>query len=116
MNNWKNIRLELAPTERFPTGSVSRGYLIRLPLDDRDLIDRAAYDLTPYLATVRRYWSTEPDEAGRVLPLEDSWKLECKGKQGRMLEVDGRPLRLGQQIKVIETDGTSLPFRIASVR
>ena len=116
MSNWKNIRLELAQTEEFPRGSVSRGYLIWLPLDDSDALDRADFDLSPHLATVRRYWSTEPDEAGLVTRVGDKWTLRCTGKSDRLLEVDGRPIRLGQQVAVVDPDGRTLPFRIASIR
>ena len=116
MTNWKNIRLELARTREFPRGSVSRGYLIRLPLNDSDVVDPADFDLSPHLATVRRYWSTEPDEAGLVIRAGDGWVLRCNGKPDRLLEVNGRPFRLGQQVAVVDPDGATLPFRIASIR
>jgi len=116
MTNWKNIRLELARTKEFPRGSVSRGYLIRLPLNDSDGVDRSDFDLSPHLATVRRYWSTEPDEAGLVIRVGDGWALRCNGKPDRLLEVNGRPIRLGQQVAVIDPGGATLPFRIASIR
>lgn len=116
MENWKSIRLELAPTEEFPTGSVSRGYLIRLPLDDGDAIDPPAFEQSPYRATVRRYWSTEPDEGGQVLKVDGNWAIRCNGSPDRLLELDGKPLRLGQKLFTVEPDGTTLPFRIASIR
>lgn len=116
MTNWKNIRLELARTEDFPAGSVSRGYLIRLPLDDHDLIDRAAFEHSPKRATVRRYWSTDPDEAGLVHEEDSGWAMRCNGSADRMLLLDGRPILLGQQISVVETDGDVLPFTVASIR
>ena len=114
--NWKNIRLELARTEGFPAGSVSRGYLIRLPLDDSDLVDQSALELNPRRAKVRRFWSTQPDEDGFVQQTEQGLAMRCNGSAARMLELDNRPLRLGQQISVAESDGTVLPFKVASVR
>jgi hypothetical protein len=116
MSNWKNIRLELARTKEFPAGSVSRGYLVRLPLNDDDIVDADEFDLNPHRATVRRYWSTEPDEAGLVLPVGGEWAMQCNGTAARRLELDGRPIRLGQHISVIEPNGAILPFRVASVR
>src|SRR5690349_8889466 len=59
---WRSIRLELASTGEFPGGSVSRTFLVNLPLDDHDAVDRAALARNPRRATVRRHWSTEPDE------------------------------------------------------
>lgn len=116
MNNWKTIRLELDRTGEFPAGSVSRGYLIRLPLDDSDEVDEAAFVQKPHRATVRRYWSTDPDEAGQILRTGDDWAMLCNGKPARILELDAQPLRLGQQVSVTEPDGATLPFRVASIR
>lgn len=116
MNNWKTIRLELDRTGEFPAGSVSRGYLIQLPLNDEDLVDENAFALNPHRAIVRRYWSTEPDEAGLVLPVDGEWAMRCNDTADRRLELDGRPIRLGQQVSVIEPTGATLPFRVASIR
>ena len=116
MPNWKDIRLELARTAEFPAGSVSRGYLIRLPLDDSDLIDPVALERSPHRATVRRYWSTEPDEAGLVHKGDGGWAMRCNGMPDRLLLVDDRPIRLGQKVSVVEPGGDLLPFTIASIR
>ena len=116
MSNWKNIRLELGRTNEFPAGSVSRAYVVRLPLDDNDLVDEAALQTSPHRATVRRYWSTEPDESGLVVRVEGGWTMHCNGSPVRMLDLDGRPIRLGQQIAVEEPSGVQLPFRIAGIR
>ena len=116
MSNWKNICLELGRTDEFPAGSVSRGYLLRLPLGDNDQVDGASVVEKPHRATVRRYWSTEPDEAGQILRSGDDWAMLCNGKPARILELDAQPLRLGQLVSVTEPDGATLPFRIASIR
>ena len=116
MTHWKNIRLELARTAEFPAGSVSRGYLLRLPLDDDDLIDRSAFERSPHRAQVRRFWSTEPDEAGFVLEKDEGWAISCNGWPSRRILLDGRPLRLGQELSVVDRDGSSLPFKVASIR
>ncbi|GAA3893035.1 hypothetical protein GCM10022276_10300 [Sphingomonas limnosediminicola] len=113
---WRSIRLELGSTEEFPAGSVSRVYLIRLPLDDRDTVDERAFRDSPAHATVRRHWSTEPDKRGVVVQSGCNWTLQCNGDPGRALCLDGKPIRLGQAITVIEPDGTRLPFKVASVR
>ena len=116
MNNWKRIRLELAQSPEFPTGSVSRAYLIQLPLDDDDLLDEGELSKTPHLATVRRHWATDPDEAGLVQKIENAWAMTCNGTPARMLRLDGRPIRLGQQVSVVEADGAALEFRITGIR
>lgn len=116
MSNWKNIRLELGRTSEFPAGSVSRAYLVRLPLDDNDLIDEQALQSNPHRATMRRYWSTEPDESGFVVRIDGGWAMQCTGSSVRMVELDGRPIRLGQNIAVEDQGGRLLPFRIAGIR
>jgi hypothetical protein len=113
---WKNIRLELAGTPEFPGGSVSRGYLMRLPLNDSDFVDWEAVDRHPRRATVRRFWSTQPDESGLVHKTKEGWAMQCNGSGERMLDVDGRPVRLGAQVSVCEIDGRVLPFKVASIR
>lgn len=114
--NWKSIRLELASTGEFPAGSVSRAYLIRLPLDDQDVVDNTAVEMNPARATVRRHWSTEADQRGMLVRSGAEWAIRCDGIPDRLLRLDGTPVRLGQSVSVLEPDGTALPFKISSVR
>lgn len=114
--NWRSIRLELGSTGDFPLGSVSRTFLVRLPLDDHDAVDEAALFKSPSRATVRRHWSTEPDERGVVVPSGDDWELHCDGKPPRILRLNGTPVRLGLRVSITEPDGTELPLKIASIR
>lgn len=114
--NWKSIRLELASTGEFPSGSVSRAYLIRVPLDDNDQVDERACRANASRAIVRRHWSTDPDQMGIVVPSGRDLAMNCQDQAERLLKLNGTPLRLGQQVSVVEPDGTVLPFKIASVR
>ncbi|MFL6722137.1 MAG: hypothetical protein ACJ8FT_10105 [Sphingomonas sp.] len=116
MNVWKNVRLELASTNEFPAGSVSRAYLIRLPLGDDDRVDEAAYLEDPTKATVRRHWSSEPDISGSLSWEDGAWIIRCSALPDRWLELDGKPIRLGQRIEIITDSGTTLPFRVATIR
>jgi hypothetical protein len=113
--NWKSIRLELGSTGEFPAGSVSRAYLVRLPLDDQDKLDEDALRLSPAKATVRRHWSTDPDERGFVVRADGHWSLRCEGKD-RLLEIESHAIRLGGRIAMVEPNGDVLPLKIASVR
>lgn len=114
--NWRSIRLELGSTGEFPAGSVGRAYLLRLPLDDCDGVDKTAYRANPARATVRRHWSTEPDQQGLLIPSGHDWRLCCDDKPKRILKLNGTPLRLGLQVSMVEPDGTVLPLKIASVK
>src|SRR5579864_8987303 len=89
--NWKSIRLELGSTGEFPAGSVSRAYLVRVPLDDSDMIDELALQESPNKAIVLRHWSTEPDEKGLIRRADGHWSMHCEGKD-RKLCVDSHPL------------------------
>ena len=113
---WKSIRLELASTGAFPAGSVSRAFLVHLPLDDFDVVDRTALASSPSKATARRHWSSDPDERGHLVPSGREWAVRCRGKPDRLLRLDGTPMRLGQHVSVVEPDGTVLPLKVASIR
>ena len=108
--------MELDRTREFPRGSVSRAYLIRLPLDDEDVVDRAAMKKNPSRATARRHWATEPDQRGVMVSVGRHWAMHSQGKPDRIMQLDGMPVRLGQQVSVVESDGSVLPFKITSVR
>lgn len=114
--NWKSIRLELGSTGEFPAGSVSRAYLLRLPLDASDVVDSATLARSAAKATVRRHWSAEADQRGVVVSSGSDWAMRCDEAVDRVLHLDGMPIRLGQQVSVVEPDGTTLPFKVASVR
>jgi hypothetical protein len=69
----------------------------------------------PHRAIVRRYWSTEPDESGLILSDGRGLAMRCDEGRERRLEIGERPIRLGQQLSVVDTDGAALPFRVASI-
>lgn len=116
-SKWKSIRLELACTAQFPNGSVGRAYVIRLPLDDKGLIDVAAFLDQPARATFRRFWASEPDEAGRIVRANGHWAMRRDGRpERRLIALPDRPIRHGRQFSLVDLDGTSVPLRVASVR
>ena len=114
--NWKSIRLELGSTKEFPAGSVSRAFLVRLPLKDSDVVDHSAVIEAPRKATFRRHWSTDADQRGYLIEHGHDWTMRCEGAPDRLLQLDGSPVRLGTQVSVVDADGSVLPFKIASVR
>jgi hypothetical protein len=113
--NWNTIRLELAGTRDFPTGSVGRAYLIRVPLNDNGSIDETAFAREPQKATVRRFWSSDPDERGHLVRVGGKWALRCHGKPDRLLSMVSA-LKLGEAVAVTGSDGVALPFRVTSIR
>lgn len=113
--NWKTIRLEMAGNPDFPTGSVSRGYVLRAPLHEDGAIDEPALTAAPRRAIVRRFWSTEPDESGHLVLENGLWALRFIGKPDRLIPVGSR-LCTGHQVSVTEPEGKALKFRVASIR
>jgi hypothetical protein len=116
--NWNNIRLELARTRDFPDGSVSRSYLLRLPLDDSGLIDEGAVRANPGHATVRRFWPSEPDMIGYVIRKPSGWAFSYElgdADDEGIFHLESHPLKLGGYITVTEPDGRRLPFKVASL-
>ncbi|MFT4026205.1 MAG: hypothetical protein QM676_05325 [Novosphingobium sp.] len=114
---WKTIRLELATTADYPRGSPSRAYLLRLPLGENGAIDRTALQDEPRQATVRRFWPSEPDLAGYVVPSPGGWVLAYDRAQSGngSGKLEGNALRLGDCVTMTEPDGRRLPFRVAAL-
>lgn len=115
--NWKTIRLELAGTREFPTGSVGRAFLLRLPLHEDGSIDEAEVAHRPSQATVRRFWGSEPDSAGRIVRCPMGWECRCgqRGNEHVAFHFPPQPLRVGEQIVIMDPCGCELPFRVASM-
>jgi hypothetical protein len=42
--------------------------------------------------------------------------MRCSGRPDRLFDLDHSPIREGQEVTVVEPDGSALPFRIAAVR
>ena len=113
---WKTIRLELAVTDAFPRGSVSRTYLLTLPLDEHGEIESQEVARNPHRATFRRFWPSEADEVGQVMPNSHGWALRCEtGDEGGTLHLRASALRLGEEVTISGGDVDSLPFRVASI-
>lgn len=116
--SWKTIRLELAQTDEHPSGSAGRAYLIRLPLNAAGAVDQDALDERPTQATVRRFWPSEPDQSGRVERCGAGWALRCRGARSpdRVALLESDVIAPGGQVTITQSDGTRLPFRVASIR
>ena len=116
--NWKSIRLELARTQEFPEGSASRAYLVRLPVNDNGIIDEDALRAAPQLATVRRFWPSEPDMSGYVIRTQKGWALSYrKGEEDdeTIFHLETHRILPGEYITLREPDGKQLPYRITSL-
>lgn len=116
--SWKIIRLELASSGEFPRGSVGRSYLIRVPLTNGGAIDDAQLGSEPDLATVRRYWASEPDTTGYFMrdPSGYAIKADTSGSNfTRLVQFLDDAIRLGGRVMMTEPDGSEMSFRVAAV-
>jgi hypothetical protein len=63
----KRIRLHLARSKEFPEGSVQYGYEFVAPLDESGHIDPQLWQKYRQHCGVRRFWSGEDDQFGRLV-------------------------------------------------
>lgn len=115
---WKTVRLELAPTAKFPRGSAGRAFLLNVPIDGNGRIDRNSVEREPSRATVRRFWGSEPDSFGVVEACNGSWAMRCVngGEAVATFLLDSTPISLNSKINVRSAEGSEMPFRVASIR
>jgi hypothetical protein len=64
---FKRIRLELARSKDFPTGSARHGYEFVAPLDTKGHIDVPLWQRHKDQCRVRRFWTGEDDQIGRLI-------------------------------------------------
>jgi hypothetical protein len=65
--NLRRIRLELARSPDFPTGSPRHGYEFVAPLDGRRNIDLQQWKSARHFCNVRRFWRGEADQIGQLV-------------------------------------------------
>ena len=63
----KRIRLQLARSKEFPSGSVQHGYELAAPLDAQGHIDQQLWQQHRDHCRVRRFWAGQDDKVGRLV-------------------------------------------------
>ena len=63
----KHIKLQLARSKEFPSGSTRHGYDIVAPLDARGCIDVDLWRQHRAACRVRRFWDDEEDAIGHLI-------------------------------------------------
>lgn len=114
--SWHMIRLDLARTKEFPEGSRAHCYLLRAPLDQRQIVDREAFQAAPERATVLRSWPDEPDIVGYLVHKPKGWAFSYAAGDDDdepLIHLESHPLRVGEYVSVTENDGTARAFRIS---
>jgi len=115
---WKKIRLELGPTIDRPLGSVSRAYLLHLPLQRDGHINSDRVKRYPLYATVRRFRANEADRSGYVVPNQKRWNfMNTPGSRpgAEFGSFADCALAVGNTVDVHEAGHSGLPFTIDAI-
>lgn len=119
----KLIRLELARSKEFPSGSTKHGYELVAPLDANAQIDPALWRKYREYCRVRRFWG-DGEEIGHLVhkpggPEHAQWVFDYGRTAGRGDEAGYRlgahSFRFGDYISIRDEAGESHTFRVVSV-
>lgn len=110
------IRFELARTPEFPEGSNRHGYEFTAPLDEEGRLDLEEWKKYGEACTVRRFWSGEEDERGRLIHTRGGlWAFSYRPGEDDdepIFRFDRHVFKAGEYVSVTEHDGVARPFRI----
>lgn len=112
------IRLELARTPEFPSGSSAHGYEFVAPLSADDHIDADEWRAHKDQCEVVRFWGDDPEEKGKLRHVGNGWRFDyAEGEEDDepFFRLDKHSLRPGTYVTVTERDGEQMPFRIVSI-
>lgn len=118
----KNIRLELARDTDFPSGSATRGYILKAPLTREGHIDIDAWRKTREACTVTRFWEGAPDEAGHLRHTRGGnwyfhYDLEGDPDDDETgFKFESHIFKEGEYVSVREHDGELRTFRVVQIR
>lgn len=113
------IRLEVARSRDFPTGSARHGYELILPLLADGRIDEKTLKATPEPATVHRFWEGDGDAVGQVKHQRGRWLIayEPGGPDDEPLHrFAEHKFRMGEYVSVREGAHAEHAFKVVSVR
>ena len=120
----KRIRLNLARSKEFPTGSAQHGYEFVAPLDPRGHIDSALWREHRERCRVRRFWAGSEDEIGHLVHKPGgtehaSWAFHYDrgGSQDEPgYRFGAHVVAPGEYVSILDHDnGETHTFRVASV-
>jgi hypothetical protein len=120
----KRVRLNLARSKDFPSGSARHGYEFVAPLDPNGRIDEPLWRQYRQHCGVRRFWEGEHDEVGRLV-----YKAAAQGQASWVFDYDetaedddeagyrfgDHVFRVGEYVSIRDEDGEMHTFRVVSV-
>jgi hypothetical protein len=105
----KRIRLNLARSREFPSGSSRHGYEFVAPLDSDGHIDPKLWQAHRAHCRVRRFWNGEDDEIGQLIHRPGG------PEQGRWVFDYDQTFRPGEYVSIRDEDGEMHTFQVVSV-
>jgi hypothetical protein len=120
----KRIRLHLARSKEFPTGSSRHGYEFVAPIDASGHIDTNLWREHRDYCRVRRFWNGAPERTGRLLHKPGGveharWVFDYDQNRGDDDEAGYRfgshAFVPGEYVSISEDDGDIHTFRVVSV-
>ncbi len=120
----KRVRLNLARSKEFPTGSSRHGYEFVAPLDDTAHIDLDLWRKHRDHCGVRRFWEGEADQIGRLVHKSGGrehgrWVFDYDETANEDDEAGYRfashAFRPGEYVSIRDDDGEMHTFQVASV-
>jgi hypothetical protein len=113
------IRLELARTTDFPTGSSWHGYEFIAPLTEDGSIDASTWSTVKELCHVRRFWGDNPEEQGQFVRTGRDWCFQYPeshwvGKE-TISKLDRHRFTPGGYVTITEPNGAQYPFRVVAM-
>ena len=116
---FKRIRLNLARSKEFPSGSTRHGYEFVAPLTADGHLDADAWRTQKDKCVVRRFWRGEPDEFGKLRHLGHGWRFDYDRSSAEddepFFKLDRHALIRGAYVSVTEHDHVQRPFKIVDV-
>jgi hypothetical protein len=119
----KRIRLNMARSKAFPSGSERHGYEFVAPLDETWHIDPALWQKYREHCRVRRFWGGE-EEIGHLVhkpggPAHARWMFDYDGSSSHDEESGYRfathAFRPGEYVSIRGEDGVLHTFQVVSV-
>ena len=120
----KRIRLNLARSKEFPTGSARHGYEFVAPLDAGGHIDLDAWRGARGACTVRRFWGGEAPETGLLVHRAGgasgaTWVFDYRKGEAENDEAGyrfaGHAFTAGEYVSLSDEEGEMHTFRVAAV-
>jgi hypothetical protein len=122
---FKRIRLELARSKEFPSGSARHGYELVAPLDSEGRIDAQLWQRYRDHCRVRRFWGDEAEEVGRLVhkpggPEHARWVFDYDPATSADDEPGFRfgshVFTYGEYVSIRDPEGELHTFKVVSVQ